>query len=122
MSNEVREIQSGSPDVPAIQVEVLAEGDGSIPGRGQQVSMHYVGTFPDGRPFDSSRDRGSPFGFALGTGQVIQGWDLIVAQMQVGDRWKCTIPFQLAYGAQGHPAGIPPRQDLVFDMELLGIG
>ncbi len=121
MSNEVREIQSGTPDVPAIQVEVLNDGDGSIPGRGQRVSMHYVGTFPDGSPFDSSRDRGQPFGFTLGVGQVIQGWDLIVAQMQVGDHWKCTIPFQLAYGAQGHPAGIPPRQDLVFDMELLGV-
>ena len=95
--------------------------DGQKPLAGDQVSMHYVGTFPDGTKFDSSRDRMSPFGFKLGAGMVIKGWDLVGAEMHVGDRWNVTIPYQLAYGEQGHPAGIPANATLVFDMELLEV-
>jgi len=116
------QIESGADGVPPIQIEIITSGSGQKPIAGDQVSMHYVGTFPDGRKFDSSRDRGAPFRFRLGAGMVIQGWDLIGAEMCIGDRWSATIPYQLAYGAQGHPAGIPPQQDLVFDMELLDIG
>lgn len=118
----MKAIQSGMTGVPDIAVEVIASGDGPKPARGQRVSTHYVGTFLDGRKFDSSRDRGSPFGFTVGMGQVIRGWDLVIGAMQVGDRWKVTIPFQLAYGEGGHPAGIPPKSDLIFDMELLSVG
>jgi len=117
-----KQIESGMDGVPAIEVEFITSGNGQKPIRGDQLSVHYVGTYPDGRPFDSSRERASPFGFKLGAGMVIKGWDLIGAEMCVGDRWSATIPYQLAYGAQGHPAGIPPKQDLVFDMELLDIG
>ena len=114
-------IASGIEGVPDIAVEVISTGAGGRPIRGQKVATHYVGTFPDGKQFDSSRKRGSPFAFSVGAGEVIKGWDLVLSEMQVGDRWKVTIPFQLAYGEQGHPAGIPPRQTLIFDMELLGI-
>ena len=115
------QIESGIEGVPAIQVEVITSGNGQKPLAGDTVDMHYEGTFPDGRKFDSSRDRGRPFQFKLGAGMVIRGWDLVAAQMCVGDRWSVTIPYQLAYGEHGHPAGIPAKQDLVFDMELLEI-
>ncbi len=115
------QIEAGMDGVPAIQIEIITSGQGQKPLASDRVSMHYVGTYPDGRSFDSSRDRGSPFAFTLGAGMVIRGWDLIVAEMCVGDRWSATIPYLLAYGEQGHPAGIPPKQDLVFDMELLEI-
>jgi len=115
------QIESGAEGVPAIQIEIITSGNGQKPLNGDQVSMHYVGTFPDGSPFDSSRERGAPFGFKLGAGMVIRGWDLIVADMCVGDRWSATIPYHLAYGEAGHPAGIPAKQDLIFDMELLDI-
>jgi len=115
------QIESGIEGVPAIEIEIITSGNGQKPLSGDQVSMHYVGTYPAGEEFDSSRGRGQPFGFKLGAGMVIKGWDLIVADMCVGDRWSATIPYQLAYGEGGHPAGIPPKQDLVFDMELLDI-
>ena len=107
--------------VPAIRVQVTARGTGQQPARGNAVSLHYTGTLTDGTQFDSSRTGGRPFTFRLGTGQVIAGWDLIVAQMRVGDRWVATIPHQLAYGDGGYPGVIPPRAALVFDMELVDL-
>ncbi len=115
------QIESGVEGVPAIDVEIITSGNGQKPLTGDTVSMHYVGTFPDGTAFDSSRERGQPFRFALGRGMVIRGWDLLGAAMCVGDRWIATIPYQLAYGEQGHPAGIPAKATLLFDMELLDI-
>jgi len=116
-----KQIASGADGVPPIEVEIITSGDGQKPLAGDEVSMHYVGTHPDGSKFDSSRDRGEPFRFKLGAGMVIRGWDLVGAEMCVGDRWSVRIPYQLAYGEQGHPAGIPPKAELVFDMELLDI-
>lgn len=112
------EVPSGTPGVPAIKVWHIETGDGPMARNGDWVEMHYVGTFLDGKEFDSSRDGGKPIKFLLGTGGVIQGWDLVGAQMRVGDRWKVEIPWQLAYGARGR-RGIPPRTNLVFDMEFL---
>lgn len=83
--------------------------------------MHYVGTLTDGSKFDSSRDRGSPFQFRLGAGQVIKGWDQGVAGMKVGGLRKLTIPPELGYGARGFPPVIPGNSTLVFEVELLGV-
>lgn len=98
---------------------VVGEGAEAVPGH--QVAVHYTGTLENGTKFDSSRDRGQPFRFALGGGQVIRGWDLGVAGMKVGGRRKLTIPHHLAYGDRGFPGLIPPRATLIFDVELLEV-
>lgn len=120
-SDGVTEISSGRPGVPPIRVEVLKSGTGRQAKMGDVVQMHYTGSFPDGRVFDSSRRGGRPFGFTAGNGQVIPGWNLISLEMKQGDRWKCTIPPQLGYGAGGSPPVIPPNATLVFDMELVSV-
>lgn len=96
-------------------------GAGAQPKTGQTVRVHYTGWLTDGKKFDSSVDRGQPFEFVIGVGQVIKGWDEGVSTMKVGSKRKLIIPSNLAYGKTGAGNSIPPDSTLVFDVELLGI-
>lgn len=104
-----------------LKYEILKKGNGPVAKAGQTVSVHYTGWLTDGKKFDSSVDRGEPFQFALGAGQVIKGWDEGVAGMKVGEKRKLTIPSSLGYGDRGAGGVIPPGATLVFDVELLGV-
>ena len=96
-------------------------GTGTEAQAGKTVSVHYTGWLTDGTKFDSSLDRGQPFEFTLGSGNVIRGWDEGVKGMKVGGKRKLTIPPDLGYGAAGAGGAIPPNATLVFEVELLGV-
>ncbi|MFH1685967.1 MAG: FKBP-type peptidyl-prolyl cis-trans isomerase [bacterium] len=104
----------------------MVVGEGAEAVAGQTVEMHYTGWLktPEGEKgtkFDSSHDRGQPFSFKLGVGQVIPGWDEGVAGMKVGGQRQLIIPSKLAYGERGAGGVIPPNADLIFDVEFLGV-
>jgi len=111
---------SGQKTDSGITYEIVTEGTGSVPVKGQVVSVHYTGTLQDNTKFDSSRDRNMPFNFIVGVGNVIEGWDEIVQMMKTGSTWNVSIPSELAYkDRQQEP--IPPNSDLNFEIELLDI-
>ena len=108
-----------------LEYEITKEGKGDSPKPGKKVTVHYTGWLDDkgqpGKKFDSSVDRGQPFNFTIGVGQVIKGWDEGVMTMKIGEKRRLTIPADLGYGARGAGALIPPNATLIFDVELLGI-
>lgn len=118
MDNSTNEITTES-GLKYIDLEV---GTGATPQQGNTVVVHYTGTLEDGTKFDSSRDRGQPFSFKIGVGQVIKGWDEGVGSMKVGGRRQLIIPANLGYGARGAGGVIPPNATLIFDVELIRIG
>lgn len=100
---------------------LVEEGKGKKAAAAYEVIVHYSGFLTDGSMFDSSVKRGQPFTFTLGMGQVIPGWDEGIALMKIGDKAKLIIPYELAYGENGRPPVIPPKAELIFDVELLDI-
>jgi peptidylprolyl isomerase len=104
-----------------LQYEDLVVGTGPEAGAGDAVSVDYTGWLEDGTKFDSSLDRGVPFEFTLGQGNVIKGWDEGVAGMKVGGKRRLIIPPDLGYGASGAGGVIPPNATLIFEVELLEI-
>ena len=110
-------------DIPfELGIEDVVVGEGPEATKGSKVSVHYVGVaFRSGEEFDASWNRGQPFQFKLGKGQVIPGWDQGVAGMRVGGRRKLTIPSAIAYGARGAGGVIKPHEPLVFVVDLLSV-
>jgi peptidylprolyl isomerase len=117
------EIERPEGDVPFdLGIEDLVVGDGEEAVPGTKVSVHYVGVaFSNGEEFDASWNRGRPFTFKLGKGQVIPGWDAGVRGMRVGGRRKLTSPSAMAYGARGAGGVIKPHEPLVFVVDLLAV-
>jgi FKBP-type peptidyl-prolyl cis-trans isomerase FkpA len=115
-------------NITSLQILDKKVGTGAVAAPGKQVTVHYTGWLYDanapdkhGKKFDSSRDHGEPFSFALGAGRVIRGWDQGVAGMKVGGTRTLVIPSELGYGARGAGGAIPPHATLVFDVELLDV-
>lgn len=112
--------QNSTTNMEDLKIEVLKEGTGEASKNGDSLTVHYTGTLEDGTKFDSSVDRGTPFTFILGAGQVIQGWEQGMLNMKVGEKRKLTIPYSMGYGENGY-GPIPPKATLIFEVELLKI-
>jgi peptidylprolyl isomerase len=115
-------VPGGKPPKKLV-IKDLIQGTGPAAKPGDPITVNYIGVnFDGGKPFDNSYDRGQPFPFQLGGGQVIPGWDRGLVGMKVGGRREITIPPNLAYGPQGQPPTIKPNETLVFVVDLLSIG
>jgi peptidylprolyl isomerase len=124
MTLERPDVDPPEGDIPfELGIDDLVVGAGDEASAGTKVTVHYVGvSFLTGEEFDASWNRGQPFEFRLGKGQVIPGWDQGVAGMRVGGRRRLTIPSALAYGARGAGGVIKPHEPLVFVVDLLAVG
>jgi FKBP-type peptidyl-prolyl cis-trans isomerase len=121
MENQNNEQSLNTYDIQGMKVEILKEGAGSEAKKGDNVLVHYTGTLINGKKFDSSVDRGEPFPFTLGQNKVIQGWELGVLGMKLGEKRRLTIPPQLGYGSQAVGDIIPANSTLIFEVEMVGI-
>lgn len=123
MALERPEIDKPEGDIPYdLGIDDIVVGEGPEATKGSKVAVHYVGVaFSNGEEFDASWNRGQPFEFKLGAGQVIPGWDAGVEGMKVGGRRKLTIPSAMAYGARGAGGVIKPHEPLVFVVDLLSV-
>jgi FKBP-type peptidyl-prolyl cis-trans isomerase FkpA len=117
-----------SDNITELKITDVVVGDGALASAGKRVTVHYTGWLYDpqaadkrGKKFDSSKDRGQPFVFNLGAGQVIRGWDEGFAGMKVGGKRVLIIPPHMGYGARGAGGVIPPNAILNFEVELLGV-
>ena len=128
--NEVRQVtknammqdESSTEAGSELKIETTKEGTGDrVVKSGDTISVHYTGRLVDGTKFDSSLDRGTPFTFTIGAGQVIKGWDEGLLGMKVGEKRMLTIPADKGYGATGAGGVIPPNATLIFETELVSI-
>ena len=124
MALERPRIEKPEGDIPfELVVEDVVVGEGAEAVRGSKIAVQYVGVaFSTGEEFDASWNRGQPFRFQLGKGNVIPGWDAGLVGMKVGGRRKLTIPSAMAYGARGAGGVIKPHEPLVFVVDLLSVG
>ncbi|MCP6718949.1 MAG: FKBP-type peptidyl-prolyl cis-trans isomerase [Patescibacteria group bacterium] len=124
-TQEINQVQEMIPNINKnqnLQIEIIKQGTGKETKNGDTIAVHYTGFLENGTKFDSSLDRGQPFVFTLGVGQVIKGWDLGILGMKVGEERKLVIPSELGYGETGTPGGpIPPNATLIFEVKLLSI-
>ncbi len=109
-------------DESGLLIYTEKEGTGRKPKRGEKITVHYTGYLSNGKKFDSSVDRGMPFSFNVGVGQVIAGWDKGLMQMKEGEKAILFIPYYMAYGDQAKGNVIPAKSDLIFEVELLKVG
>jgi peptidylprolyl isomerase len=123
LTPERPQIEKPEGDIPfELVADDITVGEGDEATTGKKVSVHYVGVaFSSGEEFDASWNRGQPFEFRLGAGQVIPGWDAGVEGMKVGGRRKLTIQSAMAYGARGAGGAIKPHEPLVFVVDLLSV-
>lgn len=104
-----------------LRYQIIQKGNGKNAEKGRTVSVHYKGSLPSGKVFDSSYDRKKPIEFPLGMGHVIEGWDEGIALLQIGDKARFVIPSHLGYGSRGAGGVIPPDATLIFDVELMDV-
>jgi FKBP-type peptidyl-prolyl cis-trans isomerase len=114
-------VNNGDDNMTEFKIETLEEGSGDqVVKSGDTITVHYTGTLVDGTKFDSSVDRGEPFTFTIGSGQVIQGWEQGFSGMKVGEKRRLTIPPEMGYGDRA-TGSIPANSVLIFEVELISI-